>query len=284
MHQESLDILANGPPRSSSSGAATSTTHLVYTTRLRTLATTVFIRGMAARSGKDPLPKEVEPVSLAEFKSEMTTLIDKEVKESGCMLDDAARYLSELNYTMTVNEGVATLKRTQGKHSIEISFAVEDEDDEDDEEGESDESSEEDDTEDAALQAESDLQGENGEIDGAQKTDPFAGVPGIYITAEVKVTIVDKMNKEISSLALTCSASDERFFIDTLYSADGQNAVHFEQFSDELQMKVYDYLESLKLDSKLGTFIFDYKRNYHSHKSVQVLRDLRQFVSHIRDE
>lgn len=77
--------------------------------------------------------------------------------------------------------------------SIEISFAVEDEDDQDDEEGESDESSEEDDTEDAALQAESDLQGENGEIDGAQKTDPFAGVPGIYITAEVKVTIVDKM-------------------------------------------------------------------------------------------
>jgi len=65
---------------------------------------------------QDPLPKEVEPVSLAEFKSEMTTLIDKEVKESGCMLDDAARYLSELNYTMTVNEGVATLKRTQGKH------------------------------------------------------------------------------------------------------------------------------------------------------------------------
>jgi hypothetical protein len=72
--------------------------------------------------------------------------------------------------------------------------------------------------------------------------------------------------------------------LDTLYSADGQNAVHFEQFSERLQEKIYDYLESLKLDNRLGTFISEYTRNYHAHKSAQVLSDLSQFVSHLRDE
>lgn len=60
--------------------------------------------------------------------------------------------------------------------------------------------------------------------------------------------------------------------------------MHFEQFSAELQEKIYDYLESLKLDNRLGTFIFEYARNYHAHKSALVLRDLKNFVSHLRDE
>jgi len=74
------------------------------------------------------------------------------------------------------------------------------------------------------------------------------------------------------------------YLTDTLYSADGTNSVHFEQLSDGLQEKIYDYLESLKLDHRLGTFIFEYTRNYHAHKSAQVLSDLKQFVSHLRDE
>jgi hypothetical protein len=71
---------------------------------------------------------------------------------------------------------------------------------------------------------------------------------------------------------------------DTLYSVDGKNEVNFEQFSEGLQVKIYDYVESLKLDSKLGTFIFEFVRNYHAHKSAQVLHDLKHFMSHLRDD
>jgi hypothetical protein len=55
-HQESsLDHhLAISASRSSSSTAAAAP-HLVHSTRLRTLATTVFIRGIATRSGKGAL-------------------------------------------------------------------------------------------------------------------------------------------------------------------------------------------------------------------------------------
>lgn len=269
-HQEaSLDHhLAISASRSSTAP------HLVHSTRLRTLATTVFIRGIATRSGKDSLLKaEVDSLSLSEFKKEVTTLIDQEVKESSSALDPAAEYLAELNYKLVVSDGVATLKRTQGKQVVELSFAVEEE-----EEGENDEGEEKEEEEGSEEEE------ETAEGFEAQDVDPLMGVQDLYIPTEVKITIVDKMNKEVSSMSLACSAFEGRFFVDTLYSADGKNSVHFEQLSEGLQEKIYDYLESLKLDHRLGTFIFEYTRNYHAHKSAQVLSDLKQFVSHLRDE
>lgn len=271
-HREaSLDHhLAISASRSSSSAAP----HLVHSTRLRTLATTVFIRGIATRSAKDSMPQmkaEVDTLSLGEFKKEVTTLIDQEVKESSSALDPAAEYLAELNYKLVVADGVATLKRTQGKQVVELSFAVE-------EEGEKEESEEKEDEE------ESEEEEETAEEFEALDVNPLMGVQDLYIPTEVKITIVDKMNEEVSSMSLSCSAYESRFFIDTLYSADGKNSVHFEQLSEGLQEKIYDYLESLKLDQRLGTFIFEYTRNYHAHKSAQVLSDLKQFVSHLRDE
>jgi hypothetical protein len=58
-HQEaSLDHhLAISASRSSSS-TAVAAPHLVHSTRLRTLATTVFIRGIATRSGKGTLSSD----------------------------------------------------------------------------------------------------------------------------------------------------------------------------------------------------------------------------------
>jgi hypothetical protein len=47
-HHHQLVISAAGRP----AAAATSSAHLVHSARLRTLATTVFIRGVATRSGK----------------------------------------------------------------------------------------------------------------------------------------------------------------------------------------------------------------------------------------
>lgn len=278
-HQEaSFDHhLAISASRSSSSTAAAAP-HLVHSTRLRTLATTVFIRGIATRSGKDSMAQmkaEADPLPLGEFKKEVTKLIDQEVKESSSALDPAAEYLAELNYKLFVSDGVATLKRTQGKQVVELSFAVEEED----EEGENEEGEEKEEEE-----SEEEDEEETAEGFQAQDINPLMGVQDLYIPTEVKITIVDKMDKEVSSMSLACSAFESRFFIDTLYSADGKNSVHFEQLSDGLQEKIYDYLESLKLDHRLGTFIFEYTRNYHAHKSAQVLSDLKQFVSHLRDE
>lgn len=273
-HQEaSLDHhLAISASRSSSSATAAAAPHLVHSTRLRTLATTVFIRGIATRSGKDSMAQmkvEPDPLPLGEFKKEVTKLIDQEVKESSSVLDPAAEFLAEFNYKLFVSDGVATLKRTQGKQVVELSFAVE-------EEGETEEKEEEEESEEEEEEIAEEFQ--------AQDVDPLMGVQDLYIPTEVKITIVDKMDKEVSSMSLACSAFESRFFIDTLYSADGKNSVHFEQLSDGLQEKIYDYLESLKLDHRLGTFIFEYTRNYHAHKSAQVLSDLKQFVSHLRDE
>lgn len=271
-HQEaSLDHhLAISASRSSSSATAA---HLVHSTRLRTLATTVFIRGIATRSGKDSMAQmkvEPDPLPLGEFKKEVTKLIDQEVKESSSALDPAAKFLAEFNYKLFVSDGVATLKRTQGKQVVELSFAVEE-----DEEGDNEEKEEEEESEEEEEETAEEFQ--------ARDVDPLMGVQDLYIPTEVKITIVDK-DKEVSSMSLACSAFESRFFIDTLYSADGKNSVHFEQLSDGLQEKIYDYLESLKLDHRLGTFIFEYTRNYHAHKSAQVLSDLKQFVSHLRDE
>jgi len=273
-----LVISAAGRP---SATAASSAPHLVqHSARLRTLATTVFIRGVATRSGKDAMgakPQQNEETQkLGEFRNEMTMLIDKEVKESCTALNPADEYLAELNYKLTVSDGVATLKRTQGRQIIEVSFAVEEDDDEE-EGGES--------------KAESEEEEQEEEDDGvvnvkefqAQDINSILGVPDLYISTEVKITIVDDTNKEVSSMSLSCSAFDSRFFIDTLYSVDGKNEVNFEQFSEGLQVKIYDYMETLKLDSRLGTFIFEFVRNYHTHKSAQVLHDLKHFMSHLRD-
>ncbi len=58
---------------------------------------------------------EPDPLPLGEFKKEVTKLIDQEVKESSSALDPAAKFLAEFNYKLSVSDGVATLKRTQGK-------------------------------------------------------------------------------------------------------------------------------------------------------------------------
>ena len=151
---------------------------------------------------------EPDPLPLGEFKKEVTKLIDQEVKESSSALDPAAKFLAEFNYKLSVSDGVATLKRTQGKqvygfltqhnttqttnegtadslcvppvwNSVELSFAVEEEDEEGEKEEEEEESEEEEE--------------ETAEEFQAQDVDPLMGVQDLYIPTEVKITIVDKV-------------------------------------------------------------------------------------------
>jgi hypothetical protein len=110
---------------------------------------------------------------------------------------------------------------------IEISFSVEEEEDEEEDSKEEQEEAEEEESE---------------EEPEGQDVDLFLGAKELYIPTEVKISIMDKMvsrlsshnhhqcskhcvlifilfllpkNKEVSSLSLSCSAHEGRFFIGT---------------------------------------------------------------------
>jgi hypothetical protein len=133
------------------------------------------------------------------------------------------------------NEGTAgSLCVPHIRNSVELSFAVE----EDEEEGENEEGEEKEEEE-----SEEEDEEETAEGFQAQDINPLMGVQDLYIPTEVKITIVDKMvpsgcvlfdrrprmpsislislsllsqDKEVSSMSLACSAFESRFFIGTL--------------------------------------------------------------------
>jgi len=221
----------------------------------RVLATGIFERGVATQR-QDP---KVQPTT-AELKEEVAKLIDKEIAESTAATSFCQDYLRQNNFQLSADvNGLVTLTRTKGRHSIKIRFDPRD--------GERKEESRSE--EDGSGEEESDE-----EKDGIAEE----RVAELEIPLLVGISVSDKTNKEISRLALTCVAEKDKLFVDAVHGSDEQRSLEFDLLSEPLQWKLHEFLESLGLNNEFGKFVIEYVSHHLTHNSIDVLKDVKAFM------
>lgn len=108
------------------------------------------------------------------------------------------------------------------------------------------------------------------------------------LTIEVELAFYNKEGKiEGRWIFGGFSGRDNRLYISDMGTCEGEaepseiqlQSFPMNDFSEEMQDKIYDLLDELKLDDKLAAFIRQYVLQNASQSSVQFLQRVRKFMS-----
>jgi hypothetical protein len=277
----------------------------VRSARFRSLATSVFHRRFVThtrdrRSNHDqgPAGGQIPVNTVYDLGAAVANLVDAELKESEHVTSVCSKFLKENNYKLDVSDGIVTMTRRKGKQLVEIKFSTE-EQTRDEEQTEDNEESETE-TEVDELEAEEEtaaVSGTEANPEVEEDADEESFDPNIHdvehltratdldIPADITITTLDKSDKVVGVLTLDCAAQPQGIYVNAIYSHDQKHSMDFAELSDDLRAMFLIYLEQLEIDNSLGNFISNYVNNFHTHKSVVVLKDLKQFIlNSMKDE
>jgi len=249
-------------------------------------ATPQFFRGMASK------PKEAEVAQKEEsfdtIRSSIASLCDKEIQSIADFERDSIhvnigeKFLKDSGFKITeerrsdeMDEGnFAVLTKEMNNTSIKVSFRLEEEEqDEDDyqneEEGDEEEEEEE----------------ERENVIPLNEHPEFESLPRKH-SLRIELTIHGKgkeKEKEGTFHLEGFSGIDNRLYINEILveKTGDKEASHcvFDDLSDEIQDRIYDYLDSLEVDDKLALFVKQIVARKRSESDINFLKKFKQLIS-----
>eukprot|EP01087_Luapelamoeba_hula_P014956 TRINITY_DN4438_c1_g1_i1.p1 TRINITY_DN4438_c1_g1~~TRINITY_DN4438_c1_g1_i1.p1 ORF type:complete len:378 (-),score=80.41 TRINITY_DN4438_c1_g1_i1:26-1078(-) len=227
--------------------------------------------GLPARVLPDAPHPQAAEVDTVELKSQIAQLVDKQLNDSKPYRQFCEDYLARTGFELHHDQGRITLSKLQGRQMTKVTFQAKsnwdsDTDTEDDNADENEIAT----TGSAELESMDDpVFIEDNSPDTPETRREFE------IKVIVQIILLDKTNEELSRLSLTCWAQQNSWTIESMHSADGSAQLEFFEVSDQLQNKLYEFLESMHIGTQLGQFVTEYSYYYDQHKSVPVLNDLK---------
>eukprot|EP01115_Flamella_aegyptia_P002754 TRINITY_DN1385_c0_g1_i1.p1 TRINITY_DN1385_c0_g1~~TRINITY_DN1385_c0_g1_i1.p1 ORF type:complete len:152 (+),score=57.64 TRINITY_DN1385_c0_g1_i1:475-930(+) len=106
------------------------------------------------------------------------------------------------------------------------------------------------------------------------------------IKLDIEMSFKGKDGKVVGRWFLSgFAASDERLYVTDTATVLGEaedpplNAFSFEDFSDDFQDRIYDYLDEMCVDDQLAQFARDYCRDYSTISSMHLFDTLKKLFS-----
>jgi len=217
------------------------------------------------------------PEDLESIKANISKLLEQEietVKEEALAVeihsDVTKQFLAKTKYEITDGkEGEVSLKRTQGNQTITVVFNR----------NEPSESQE-------FEQMEEDAEGsakENEEL--VSKDEASAGAIPVKQSVQIEVAFNDKKGKWVLG---GFAGKDNRLYIEDMSiapsaeeatsSEQSLEAIPFESLSDELQDRIYDYLDEVAVDDQLAHFVKYYTAECETKSAVKFLENLKDLM------
>ncbi|KAL6070043.1 hypothetical protein QOT17_007101 [Balamuthia mandrillaris] len=221
-----------------------------------------FIQVKASKEGKVEENTEVAEEWDA-LHERLSLLVQNEIDDCQAVTSYHNAYLQSHGFKLEIKNGLAIMTKNTPKHRIKIQWRPDD--DEEDEEA-TDEEEEEEEEEEESI-------GLTDVLHGEEK------LAALQIPFLATITAVDKSNKELGTLSVTCSANGERFYIETIRSSVGDHLLDFIELKDELQYRLYQYLCGLDLNNDLAKFISTYTKHYNTFANVELLHELKEFFN-----
>jgi len=223
------------------------------------------------------------PEDLNDIKANISKLLDNEietVRDEAVAIDVQSdltkQFLAKTKYEIIEGkEGEVTLKRVQGVHTISVMFNK-------NEPAESQEMEQMDEDPEASAKETEDLVGKEGEN----------SMP-IKQSIQVEVAFSDKKSKWILG---GFAGKDNRLYIEDMSIAQQPEKVEaaesavatndapplealpFESLSDELQDRIYDFLDEVHVDDQLAHFVKFYTAESETKSAVKFLQNLKELM------
>ena len=254
--------------------ALTSATNSARTTVLRTL--------VAARhaSSLTPTSASPAPTNLRTLKRDISRIIDEDTSDLAAAPDQGLLdYVKEQGLRITQDkEGLIKMARTVGDYNITVQFMPEVDEDE--------------------MGADADEQkpeGEDGEEGKAEgEEDDESRLPSHQWEVDVTNTVAPQHNTirlacltskqgQYSIEAITfdpqpTTATPQQQQLDLSTNVDDRKQLYFDELSEATQDKMFELLETLGVDDKLGQFVQHYAQVVRTQLYLDKLKMLKQFL------
>eukprot|EP01090_Pellita_catalonica_P022710 TRINITY_DN8931_c0_g1_i2.p1 TRINITY_DN8931_c0_g1~~TRINITY_DN8931_c0_g1_i2.p1 ORF type:complete len:251 (-),score=37.10 TRINITY_DN8931_c0_g1_i2:682-1434(-) len=205
-------------------------------------------------------------LSIRDISSDIAKGVEEEVRAKDSFLK-FEKYLSEKDFLLDTDETAVTLTKSIGKHVVFVKFNPTSEGEEYDSEYESEYESE-------------DNEEEDGVEEVSEEEDDINQEDILEVPIQIQISTLGSDQKTIlKTLSLSGTAAYDRLYLDALYSANGAINIHFEELSENLQTKIYDYLEALSIDNDFSAFVNSYVNNYENVNYLNVLAHVKDYMS-----
>jgi len=229
-----------------------------------------------------------QPESIDDIKMGISKLLEEEiesVKENALAIetqqDIVRQFLARTKYEITEGkEGDIIMKRTQGDHTVTITFNRDEPVDEEMEQ------------ENEPAQAEAEEQKEEGQTD-----EPGGSFPQKQ-SVNIEITFA---NKPLKWILGGFAGKDNRLYIEDMSLATEEqtkkmadtnpmkdgiappsvDAIPFESLADNLQDRIYDFLDEVAVDDQLAHFIKVYTVTAEAKVAVKFLENLKEVIKPI---
>ena len=217
------------------------------------------------------------PTNLRTLKRDISRILDEDTADLAAAPDQGLlEYVKEQGLRITQDkEGLIKLTRTVGDYNITVQFMPEVDEDEMNEEGE-------------APKAEGE-EGEEGKGEGEEEENRLP-------THQWEVDIINTVAPQHNTVRLSCITSKQgQYSVEAitfdpqpappvqqqqmdLTGVDERKQLYFDELSEGSQDKMFELLESLGVDDKLGQFVQHYAQVVRTQQYLDKLKMLKQFL------